>query len=73
MRPAWCYPKILVLCFIPTARRVLQAGAEPPAQWHYNPYWHSLEHVAPLPGARWAAALQQLPQARVLNTRGVRE
>ena len=37
-----------------------------PSFFHYNAYWHSLERVAPLPAARWAATLAQLPAGAVL-------
>jgi hypothetical protein len=41
-------------------------GTRSSAYWHYNAYWHSLERVAPLPAARWAATLAQLPAGAVL-------
>ena len=42
------------------------AHPHPPAHYHYNAYWHSLERVAPLPSARWAATLAQLPEGAAI-------
>lgn len=41
-------------------------GDEQAAHWHYNAYWHSLEHVAMLPPERWALILEQLPKGTIL-------
>ena len=38
----------------------------PPAHYHYNPYWHSLEKIAPLPIDRWNTLLAQLPAGAFL-------
>eukprot|EP01063_Lacrimia_lanifica_P020742 TRINITY_DN28031_c0_g1_i1.p1 TRINITY_DN28031_c0_g1~~TRINITY_DN28031_c0_g1_i1.p1 ORF type:complete len:698 (+),score=213.32 TRINITY_DN28031_c0_g1_i1:42-2135(+) len=41
-------------------------AGEPPAHWHYNPFWHSLEFVAPLPPAAWGGVAGQLPPGALL-------
>merc|ERR1712178_77351 len=41
-------------------------GEEAAAHWHYNPYWHSLEFIAPLPSERWNKILSQLPKGSIL-------
>merc|ERR1719454_558554 len=38
----------------------------PPAQWHYNAYWHSLEQVSSLPSDRWTGIAKQLPEGAVV-------
>ena len=43
-----------------------QIADEAPAHWHYNPFWHSLEHVALLPPSHWQAVLAQLPAGALL-------
>eukprot|EP00927_Polykrikos_kofoidii_P044786 TRINITY_DN38670_c0_g1_i1.p1 TRINITY_DN38670_c0_g1~~TRINITY_DN38670_c0_g1_i1.p1 ORF type:complete len:712 (-),score=84.11 TRINITY_DN38670_c0_g1_i1:35-2170(-) len=43
-----------------------RVGAEAPAHWHYNPFWHSIERVAPVPAASWEALMKQLPRGAVI-------
>lgn len=43
-----------------------RVGEEVPSHWHYNPFWHSLELVAPLPARRWQGLAEQLPAGAIV-------
>jgi len=43
-----------------------RVGDDEPHHWHYNPFWHCLERLAPLPAARWSDLEKMLPVGAVV-------
>ena len=41
-------------------------GDAEPSQWHYNPYWHCLGTLSPLPHAAWAELESMLPEGAIV-------